>query len=79
MWRVWRDRTVRKAGSWRVTHTAIVWPAIQMRSPAIQSRRPRPIAAASVPLRIVKLRGAPAIRIGSVERAVQRHLEAGQR
>src|SRR6185436_1520102 len=66
LWRVWRDRTARKAGSWRVTHTATAWPASQIRRPASHRRRPRPMAAASVPLRIVKLRGAPAIRIGSV-------------
>ena len=63
---VWRERTVRKAGSCLVTHTATAWPATQMRSPASHRRSPRPMAAASVPLRMAKPRGAPAIRIGSV-------------
>jgi len=42
---------------WTMNHRAI---------PPIHSCRPKPIEAASVPLIIVTLRGAPASRIGSV-------------
>src|SRR5262245_8431902 len=41
-------------------------PTSQISPPAIHNRSPSPIEAASVPLRMAKLRGAPASRIGSV-------------
>ena len=46
--------------------TAAAWPTAQISAPGIQSRRPSAIAAASVPLAIATVRGAPPIRIGSV-------------
>ena len=49
------------------------------RSPASQSRRPRPSAAASVPLRIATARGAPPSRIGSVKARCTGTLKPGGR
>src|SRR5262249_56697287 len=43
LWRAWGDSTVRKAGSLRVTHTAMVWPVSQISSPASHKRKPSPI------------------------------------
>jgi Fic family protein len=47
-------------------HTAARWPISHMAPPTIQSRNPKPTAAASVPFRIATARGAPPNRIGSV-------------
>ena len=50
----------------RAAQTAMMWPISQSSAPTIHRRRPRPIAAAIVPLMMTTERGAPAIRIGSV-------------
>ncbi len=47
--------------------TASEWPSAHRTSPAIQSCRPSPSAAATVPLTIAMPRGAPARRMGSVK------------
>src|SRR3546814_685671 len=49
-----------------ISHTASEWPTIQSTAPGIQSCRPSPTAAASVPLAIATVRGAPPSKIGSV-------------
>ncbi|KAG0771764.1 hypothetical protein G6F21_014681 [Rhizopus arrhizus] len=53
-------------GSTRAPQTASAWPTIQSTTPGIHSCRPSPTAAASVPLAIATVRGAPPIKIGSV-------------
>ena len=50
----------------RAAQAEIAWPMAQITRPAIQRRRPRPIAHASVPLTMASARGAPASRMGSV-------------
>ena len=46
--------------------TASAWPIIHTARPGSHKRRPRPKAAASVPLAMATVRGAPPRRIGSV-------------
>lgn len=58
-WRMWRSSTGAKSGSRRAAMTATLWPTAHRSSPASHCWRPRPTAAASVPLTIASPRGAP--------------------
>jgi hypothetical protein len=57
---------VDELGSRRAAQTESAWPIAQIARPAIQRRRPSPIAPASVPLTMASERGAPPSNIGSV-------------
>src|SRR3546814_6122502 len=64
-WRRWRARTGAKSGSRLAAKTASVWPNAHIARPATHCCKPRPSAAATVPLTIAIARGAPPSRIGS--------------
>src|SRR5690606_30539438 len=57
-WRRCRTITAAKSGSRLAANTVSVWPTTQSTSPAIHCCKPRPMAAATVPLRMATARGA---------------------